>query len=217
VESDGDKPGGARPLPFSSSRLPARIGPWTVNSGCVVYDNPWISVADYQVTRPDGAPGQYGVVSFANLAIGVLPLDADGMTMLVGQHRFPHNAYSWELPEGGGRADVDPQLSAERELLEETGYRAARWLKFAEFDVSNSVTDEKSVCFLAWDLSDGTAAPEPDEVLAHRRLSFSELHEMVLRGDIRDSLTIIMTLKAQALARAGALPEEVARLILGRP
>lgn len=193
-----------------------RIGPWTVNSGRIVYTNPWIAVSDYEVTRPDGAPGQYGVVSFANIAVGVLPLDAEGMTTLVGQHRFPHDAYSWELPEGGGRADVDPQISAERELLEETGYRAAHWLKFAEFDISNSVTDEKSVCFLAWDLTPGPAAPEPDEVLAHRRVSFSALHEMVLNGDIRDSLTIIMVLKAEALARAGALPAEVERLILKR-
>ena len=195
----------------------AKIGPWTVNSGVVVHRNSWIAVTDYQVTRPDGAAGQYGVVSFANLAVGVLPLDADGMTTLVGQHRFPHDAYSWELPEGGGKTGVDARLSAERELLEETGYRAAHWLKFAEFDISNSVTDEKSVCFLAWGLTPGPAAPEPDEVLAHRRLSFFALHEMVLSGDIRDSLTIIMTLKAAALARAGALPVEVARLILKRP
>ena len=195
----------------------ARIGPWTVDAGRVVYENPWIAVADYQLRRPDGAPGQYGVVSFANLAIGVLPIDADGMTTLVGQHRFPHDAYSWELPEGGGRLGIDALLSAERELAEETGIRAAHWLKFAEFDLSNSVTDEKAVCFLAWGLSPGPPSPEPDEVLAHRRVSFSALHEMVLAGDIRDSLTIIMTLKAAALARAGALPAEVARLILGRP
>ena len=195
----------------------AKVGPWTVNSGRIAYQNPWIAVADYQVTRPDGAPGQYGVVSFANLAVGVLPLDADGMTTLVGQHRFPHDAYSWELPEGGGATGGDPQRSAERELLEETGYRAAHWLKLAEFDISNSVTDEKSVCFLAWGLMPGPAAPEPGEALAHRRVSFFELHEMVLRGDIRDSLTIIMTLKADALARAGALPDAVARLILKRP
>lgn len=201
-------------LPIPGSRFPHNIGPWTVNAAREVYRNPWISVADYAVTRPDGAPGQYGVVSFANLAIGVLPIDGEGMTTLVGQHRFPHDAYSWELPEGGGKTGVDPLLSAQRELLEETGYRAAHWLEFASFDISNSVTDEKSVCFLAWGLTPGAPAPEPDEILAHRRISFSALHEMVLGGDIRDSLTIIMTLKARAMAEAGTLPAEVARLLL---
>lgn len=195
----------------------AKIGCWTVNSGRRAYKNDWIDVSDYAVTRPDGAAGQYGVVAFANLAIGVLPIDEDGMTTLVGQHRFPHDTYSWELPEGGGKLDIDPLLSAQRELLEETGYRAGRWLEFAAFDVSNSVTDEKSVCFLAWALEPGPAAPEPDEVLAHRKISFSALHDLVLKGDIRDSLTIIMTLKARALAEAGALPEEVARLLLKTP
>lgn len=207
----------SRPLPIAQSPLPKKIGPWTVNSGRGVYKNPWIEVTDYAVTRPDGAAGQYGVVSFAHLAIGVLPIDDEGVTTLVGQHRFPLDAYSWELPEGGGRIGVDPLVSAQRELLEETGYRARHWLEFASFDLSNSVTDEKSVCFLAWGLEPGPAAPEPDEVLSHRRLSFFALHEMVRRGDIRDSLTIIMTLKARAMAEAGALPGEIARLILKAP
>ena len=106
-------------------------------------------------------------------------------------------------------------MSAQRELAEETGYRARHWLKLVEFDVSNSVTDEKSTCFLAWGLEAGVAEPDADEILAQRTVNFSELHEMVLKGDIRDSLTIIMVLKARALAEAGRLPAEIARLILG--
>lgn len=198
-----------------SARAGRRIGPWTVQTERTAYDNPWITVTDCKVVRPDGSPGQYGVVHFKNLAVGVLPLLDDASAPLVGQHRFPHDAYSWELPEGGGRRDVDPLLSAQRELAEETGYRARSWMKIADFDISNSVTDERAVCFLAWGLEAGTAAPDADEVLAHDRVNFSRLHEMVLSGDIRDSLTIIMVLKARALAAAGLLPEEPTRLILG--
>lgn len=198
-----------------TARIPRQIGPWTVESETAVYDNPWITVTDCKVVRPDGAPGQYGVVHFKNVAVGVLPLLDDGTVPLVGQHRFPHDAYSWEVPEGGGERGVDPLLSAQRELAEETGYRARHWLPLVEFDISNSVTDEISVCFLAWGLEAGVAEPDADEILAHRRVNFSELHEMVLKGDIRDSLTIIMVLKARALAAAGKLPGDVARLILG--
>ena len=190
-------------------------GPWTVVSETAVYDNPWITVTDCKVTQPDGAPGVYGVVHFKNLAVGILPVLDDGGVPLVGQHRFPHDAYSWEAPEGGGARDVDPLLSAQRELAEETGYRARHWLPLVEFDVSNSVTDEKSSCFLAWGLDEGVAEPDADEILAQRTVNFSDLHEMVLKGDIRDSLTIIMVLKARALAEAGQLPADVARLILG--
>ncbi len=194
---------------------PRRIGPWTVERAREVFDNPWIRVTDHDVIRPDGAPGKYGVVHFKNLAVGVLPLCDDGSVPLVGQHRFPHDAYSWELPEGGGALAVDPLQSAKRELAEETGYRARHWRPLADFDLSNSVTDEKAACYLAWGLEAGTAEPEADEVLAQRLVSFSALHEMVLKGDIRDSLTIIMVLAAKAQAERGLLPEEPTRLILG--
>lgn len=197
------------------TRAGRKNGPWTVLSETIVYDNPWISVSDCRVLRPDGAPGVYGVVHFKNVAVGVLPLFDDGTVPLVGQHRFPHDAYSWEAPEGGGERGSDPIIAARRELLEETGLTARNWLPLAEFDISNSVTDEKSVCFLAWGLMEGAASPDGDEELAHRRVNFSELHEMVLRGDIRDSLTIIMVLKAKALAASGDLPADVVRLIEG--
>lgn len=197
-------------------RTGAKIGPWTVKSQRTVYDNPWVTVADCRTVLPDGGSGQYGVVHFKHRAIGVLPLLDDGTLPLVGQHRFPHDAYSWELPEGGGRLGEDALEAAKRELIEETGYRARHWRALSAFDLSNSVTDEKGVCFVAWGLEAGEATPEPGEILAHRRVSFSELHEMVLAGDIRDSLTIIMTLTARALAVAGRLPAEPARLILGR-
>ncbi len=198
-----------------TTRAGRQIGPWTVQTERIVYANPWIAVSDCAVVRPDGSPGQYGAVHFKNLAVGVLPLHDDGTVPLVGQHRFPHDAYSWELPEGGGARDIDPLASAKRELAEETGLRARHWLKLSDFDVSNSVTDEKSVCFLAWGLEAGEADPDADEVLAHDRVNFSRLHEMVLAGDIRDSLTIIMVLTAKALAEAGRLPEEPTRLLLG--
>mgnify|MGYP001268532312 CR=1 FL=1 len=198
-----------------SNRAGGRVGPWTVETETTVYDNPWITVTDCRVIRPDGKPGVYGVVHFKNIAVGVLPIFDDGSVPLVGQHRFPHDAFSWEVPEGGGERHYDPLVSAQRELAEETGLTARHWLPLAEFDISNSVTDEKSACYLAWGLTEGNADPDGDEVLSHRRVNFSELHEMVLKGDIRDSLTIIMVLKARSLAEAGRLPVEVARLIAG--
>lgn len=191
----------------------AKIGPWTVTASEVVYDNPWIKVIDHGVVHPDGSNGQYGVVSFKNRAIGVLAIDAEGMVTMVGQHRFPHDAYSWELPEGGGPLDESPLVAAKRELAEETGFTADHWLELCEFDISNSVTDETAKCFLAWGLKPGEAQPEPSEALAYDRLSFLALHERVLDGHVRDSMTIIMTLAAASLAHSGRLPAEIADLI----
>ena len=100
--------------------------PWQITSEQVAYDNPWINVTEYQVINPSGNPGIYGKVHFKNVAIGVLALDDDLNTYLVGQFRFALGQYSWEMPEGGGPVGTDPLASAKRELLEETGYQAKR-------------------------------------------------------------------------------------------
>ena len=191
-----------------------KVGPWRVKDAREAFDNPWIRVVDHEVVHPDGTPGEYGVVRFKNLAIGVLPIDEKGMVPLVGQHRFPHDKYSWELPEGGGKLNVDALLSAQRELAEETGLTAKEWAPLCEFDISNSVTDERAICFLAWDLSEGEAAPEPSEELTLKQVSFKELLEMVMSGEITDSLTIVMTLSAWAKALRGDLPAPISALLL---
>lgn len=192
-----------------------RVGPWTVETERVVYDNPWIRVIDHAVRRPDGGPGQYGVVRFKNRAIGVLPIDADGAVTLVGQHRFAFDRYSWELPEGGGPLAEPPIEAARRELAEETGLSAGRWLPLVELDLSNSVTDEVAVCFLAADLVTGEAAPEPTEDLRRRRVGFRTLLAECLSGQIRDSLTVAMAFAAEIKAVRGELPQDLARAILG--
>lgn len=194
-----------------------KVGPWRINSKRDVFENPWIKVVDHKVTHPDGSPGEYGVVQFKNLAVGVLPIDADGNVPLVGQHRFPLDRYSWELPEGGGPVDIDPQQSAKRELIEETGLTASSWAPLARFDISNSVTDEGAVCFFAWDLGEGAAAPEPSEALTLKWVSYKDLLEMVMTGEITDSLTIVMTLKAHVKALHGLAPASISdHLLAGR-
>src|ERR1700755_354669 len=116
--------------------------PWTILAERTIYDNKWIGLTEYDVLNPNGGKGIYGKVRFKNLAIGVLPLDEELNTWLVGQYRFPLNAYSWEIPEGGGDPAVAPVESAQRELLEETGLVAKEWSPIMEMNLSNYVSDE---------------------------------------------------------------------------
>ncbi len=179
--------------------------PWQTVNISIPYDNPWITVKHCDVINPSGGKGIYGVVHFKNLAIGVLPLDDDDNTWLVGQYRFPTNHYSWEMPEGGGKAGTDPLVSAQRELLEETGLTAKKWQKVLDMHISNSVTDEVAVVYIARDLTMGEAEPEETEKLSLRKLPFAEVVEMVLSGEILDSLTVAAVLKVHILKQKGEI------------
>lgn len=189
--------------------------PWTVLLSKPIYENPWIAVTEHDVLNPAGKPGIYGVVHMKSVATGILPIDHEGHTLLVGQYRFPLKSYSWEIPEGGGKLGVDPLESAQRELAEETGLTARQWLPLATLHLSNSVTDEAAYGFLAWDLEEGIAAPEETEELQVRRVPFAEAFAMAMGGRITDSLAVTLILKARLLAQAGALPKEVARFLKG--
>lgn len=169
----------------------------------VAYENPWLTVWHDDVTRPDGSPGIYGVVHFANLAVGVVAVDGDDRVVLVGQHRYSLDADSWEIPEGGVPPDEDPLEGAKRELREETGVEAATWQELVRVDLSNSVTDERAILFLATDLTHGEAEPEPTEALEIRWLPFHDVLAMTLDGRIADALTVI-AMQRVALARLGA-------------
>lgn len=179
--------------------------PWSIISSQRIYDNPWITLTEHQVINPSGGAGIYGQVHFKNLAIGVIVLDEADNTWLVGQYRFTLNAYSWEIPEGGGLLGTDPLDSAKRELLEETGITARKWEEIQQVHLSNSVSDELGILFLARDLSYGASEPEETEQLQVRKLPFEEAYQMVLNGQITDSLSIAAILRIKLLKLEGKL------------
>ena len=166
-------------------------------SNKTTYENPWIRVEHHEVITPNGYPGIYGKVHFKNIAVAVVPIDAEGNTYLVGQERYTIGQYSWELPEGGCliESGESPLDAAKRELLEETGLIAATWTCMGEVFLSNSVTDEKAVIFLAQDLTQGKAQPEETEVLQQRKLPLQKAIHMAQHGEIRDALSVISLLK----------------------
>ena len=166
--------------------------PWRRISRRVAYENPWIEILHDDVIRPDGNPGIYGVVHFRHLAIGVVPLDVErDAVLLVGQYRYTLDHYSWEVPEGGGRFDEDPEAAARRELVEETGYRGGVWRELCRAELSNSVTDEVTIMFVATDLEAGEASPEGTEQIQMRWVPFAEAMAMIRRGEIRDAMSIL--------------------------
>ncbi len=170
--------------------------PWTTLSSRRVYENKWIQVEEHQVINPAGGEGIYGKVHFKNKAIGIIALDENGNTWLVGQYRYTLNEYSWEIPEGGGPIGTLPLESAKRELLEETGITAKKWQLIMRFHTSNSVTDEEGFVFLAEELTHGESQLEETEAdLVVKKLPFREALEMVMTGQITDSMSVAGILK----------------------
>lgn len=169
------------------------------------YDNPWITVSHREVTAPTGNLGIYGHVHFKNKAIGVIPIDADGYTWLVGQARYTLQTYAWEIPEGGAPHGESILAAAQRELQEETGVHAKRWTSLLKLHASNSVTDEIAYAFVAQDLQMGATAPDDTEQLSLARVPLDDAINMAMDGTISDGLAMASLLKIAMLISNGQL------------
>jgi 8-oxo-dGTP pyrophosphatase MutT (NUDIX family) len=174
-------------------------GNWSINSSETKYDNPWITVTEHQVINPSGNPGIYGEVHFKNIAIGIVALDNQDNIYMVNQFRFVLNQDSLEIPEGGGSLDIDPLLSAKRELKEETGLVANSWEKLMELHLSNSVSNEKAIVYLAKELKQGEMELEETEDIVVSKLSLKEAYAMVNENKITDAISVAAILKLYIL------------------
>lgn len=173
--------------------------PWTIISQEEKYDNKWINVTQFNVINPSGGNGIYGKVHFKNVAIGIVALDEEMNTYMVGQYRFPLDQYSWEIPEGGCAPDEEHVEAAKRELLEETGLQAKYWQKIMELHLSNSVSDELAVIFVATHLSQHEAMPEETERLDVKKIAFDDLYELAEEGTITDAVSVAAILKVKLM------------------
>ncbi len=199
---------------------PEHPDPYTILNRRCHYDSPWIRVREDRFRHRKGAEGRYAVCGFRRTACGVLALDDQDRVVLVGQWRYPLEAYSWELPEGGGDESESPFEAIRRELAEETGLAAQVWEPLAFFHPSNSSTEEEAFLFLATGLSptEGHHAEDDEELLVHRE-PFHDCLRRVLGGELTDSLTVMALLSLQA-RRSGittALEATLAERFFQRP
>ncbi len=183
----------------------SNLNSWKTLNSELIYESPWIAVNKHETLNPAGNPAVYSVVNFKNKAIGILPLSEDGYTWLVGQWRYPLNQYSWEIPEGGGPLGEEPVITAIRELKEETGIVAKKFEEIMQMHLSNSATDEHAFVFLATGLSFEEAEPEESEDLSVKKVHFNEAFEMVMSGEITDSISVAAILKVKFLLDNGKL------------
>jgi 8-oxo-dGTP pyrophosphatase MutT (NUDIX family) len=180
---------------MSEHYLAEKIGGWKTKTSALIYENPWIKVTHDEVITPKGTDGIYGVVHFKNTAIGVVPIDNAGNTWLVKQSRYSLNQYTWEIPEGGCPQGERPLDAAKRELEEEVGLQANNWQELMTMHLSNSVTDEFCVVFVARDLFAGQQKLEATEDIECKKLPLIDAIEMVKRGEITDGISVAALLR----------------------
>ena len=191
-----------------------RPPPWRSDGESLIFENPWMRLTRHPATAPTGLQSDYVVMRPRNLSVGVLPVHDDGTVTLVGQQRFALMNWSWEMPEGGAPFDEDPIEGARRELAEEAGLRAEHWREALRAELTNSITDERAIAWIAWGFSPAPLAPDPTEVIRIARVPFGDLLREVGRGAVRDMFTVATVLRAYHMAREGELPAELAKAML---
>lgn len=174
------------------------------------YRNPWMVVREDAIERPhpDGTPrpGLYAVVMKPHAAV-VVPFDGD-VVHLVGQHRYPIDRWSWELPQGAHHedgADEDHEAVARGELEEETGFTAGAMRRLGDLAFAPGMSDQLFTAWLATDLRPGETRPDAEEegMLRHRTVTPDELDAMVLGGELIDCATVATWSLARRWIAAG--------------
>ena len=164
--------------------------PWRTLGAHIVYRNAWLQVIEYEVVRPDGQPGIYGVVHPGD-NVSVVALDEQQRVWLVGGFIYPVQEFQWNIPSGKVEAGEDPLSAAQRELAEEAGLRARSWEYLGAYDLSNGISTQASHHYLARDLEVGEPAPEATEHLKRRLVALEEVYAMCLRAELHAAPTAL--------------------------
>lgn len=157
------------------------------------------------VRYPDDSIGQLEMLRHPGAAAVVPFLDppgsADPRAVLIRQFRHAADGYIWEVPAGRLDGGESPESCAERELEEETGMRARRLERLTTIYTTPGFTDERIHLFLADGLEPGAEHREADEFMELHTLRWSQVLEMIERGEIVDGKTLVSLLFVQTFRR----------------
>jgi ADP-ribose pyrophosphatase len=147
-------------------------------------------VEEVAQTLPGGGSRTRAIVRHPG-AVTVIPLVDNGRVCLIRNYRISVRQTLIELPAGTLEPNEDPSTTAERELIEETGYRAQRISPLASFFLSPGVLDERMHLYVATGLEPVGAAREPGEEIENLVVPWGEAVDMVFQGAIQDAKTIV--------------------------
>ena len=163
---------------------------WETRSTREVYANPWIRVVEDEVVRPDGSDGIFGLVEVRQPAVFVVPVTDAGEVVLITIDRYTTGT-GVEVPAGSSDEGEEPEETARRELLEETGYAAERFTPLGRHYANNGVARAEMLVFLARGLSMHSAeGQELEGITAVAAHPWTDVRRMVRDGTITDSESV---------------------------
>ncbi|TAD90162.1 MAG: NUDIX hydrolase [Alphaproteobacteria bacterium] len=178
-----------------------RRGPFVVTDSSEVYRNPWLSVREDLVIRPDESAGRFGIVDI-RAGSTVLALDRDLQVVLAQEYKYGVNRVTLEAVSGGIDEGETPLAAAQRELQEELGLVADDWTWLGVIDPLTSVVSAPNHLFLAEGLHQGTRHRDPGEVITPVRMPFQRAFKCALEGDISHGGSVVAILKTALLLTA---------------
>ena len=160
----------------------------------VVFEGPLFHVVRDRLIEPGGKLATRDIVRHNGSAV-ILAVDntkSKRDPWIVGERQYRHAAgrFLWELPAGKLEPGEDPLLGAQRELAEETGYRAKKWKPLVEYYASPGFVGESMKVFVAEGLTSGDTNLDEDEQIAFRLVKLSEIVKMIEKGAILDGKTL---------------------------
>jgi ADP-ribose pyrophosphatase len=156
----------------------------------VIYRGSKIDLALQEVALRDGTVAERELVLHRG-AVSLVPLVDERHVCLVRNHRYAVGRALVELPAGNIDPGESPDQTAERELLEETGYTAGRITRIKEWYVSPGVMNERMYLYVCEELRPGPAALQPDERLEPVVIEWEEALAMADDGRIEDAKTLV--------------------------
>jgi len=161
-----------------------------VTSSKELFKNKLFSVVDEVARDSSGFEIHRSIVRHPGSAV-MMAVDERNRILLVKQFRLPAEKELWELPAGRIDAGESPLRAAKRELREETGYKAKKWIKLISYWASPGYVDEQMNVFLALDLTEGVQEPMEDERIEMKWFSGKKVREWIREGKIQDGKTIV--------------------------
>ncbi len=178
--------------------------PWRTLRATEIYRNPWLTVTEFGVTRPDGSAGVYSVADPGD-NVTIAAVDGEGRVLLVRDFIFPLQRWSWSLPGGAVEPEEDPLAAARRELAEEAELVAGDWLPLGSFWLTPGISPQTSLCFLARDLRAIAARSEPTEVISRVWTPLDDALDRCRHGEMRHATAALtLWLAREHLGGSGA-------------